>query len=448
MIVPQTRLLIWTTFVVLPCSLLGSVFPETLFLMGGLVAIFILLSILDALLGLGAGEGIDFSFPEVTRFSKGREGKIEFYLRNTQQNKKTLRLGLPFPKEIFSEFEDKVVQLPSSQVNFKITWPCIPSERGLFVINRCYYEGFSPLGFWGIRNSGKIKSEIRVYPDLFSEKKYLSALFLNRGTLGVHTQRQVGKGREFEKLRDYLHGDSLDDIHWKATAKRNHPVTKVFQIEKTQEVYVVVDASRLTARKVVGLGEGKEKPLTHLERYLTTALILGLAAERQGDHFGIITFSDKVHKFIRAKNGKAHYSTIRDAIYTMEPHIVSPDFDELSSFIHLQLRRRALLIFLTHLDDPALAESFVNNVQLISRRHLILVGMLNSPGVAPLFSNEEVISSEEIYDHLGGHLLWQNLKEVEKKLKRNGVQMNLLDNEMMASELVSQYINIKQRQVL
>ena len=94
-----------------------------------------------------------------------------------------------------------------------------------------------------------VQSEIRVYPNLLSERKSLAALFLNRGAFGVHAQRQVGKGRDFEKFREYVPGDDYDEIHWKATARRGKPITKVFQIEKTQEVYVIVDASRLSARK-------------------------------------------------------------------------------------------------------------------------------------------------------------------------------------------------------
>ncbi len=79
-------------------------------------------------------------------------------------------------------------------------------------------------------------------PNLLDDRKNLSALFLNRGQFGLHAQRQVGKGRDFEKLREYIPGDGYDEIHWKATARRGKPITKVFQIERTQEVYVIVDA--------------------------------------------------------------------------------------------------------------------------------------------------------------------------------------------------------------
>ena len=68
-----------------------------------------------------------------------------------------------------------------------------------------------------------------MYPNLFDERKNVAALFLKRGDLGIHAQRQAGQGRDFEKLRSYIPGDSVGEIHWKASAKRGHPVTKVFQ---------------------------------------------------------------------------------------------------------------------------------------------------------------------------------------------------------------------------
>jgi len=231
---------------------------------------------------------------------------------------------------------------------------------------------------------------------------------------------------------------------------------------------VIIDASRLSARPTqvagwklqVGNSPGRQaennaqrathnRPVTSvLERFITSALVLGLAAERQGDLFGLLTFSDKVQTFVRAKNGKAHYAACRDALYTLQPQVVTPDFEELGSVIRLRLRRRALLVFLTSLDDPVLADSFVRNLDLICRQHLILVNMLQPPGVRPLFSHGTVASLDEVYEHLGGHLLWHKLCELERVLQRRGVRFSLLDNEKLSTQLVSQYLNVKQRQLI
>jgi uncharacterized protein (DUF58 family) len=236
-------------------------------------------------------------------------------------------------------------------------------------------------------------------------------------------------------------------VHWKATAKRGRPVTKVFQVERTQELYVVVDAARLSAR-IPDPTSGLQRPASVLERHLTAALLLGLAAERQGDLFGLVTFSDAVSTFVRARNGKSHFSVCRDAIYTLEPRAVTPDFAELASFLRLRLRRRALLVFLTDLDDPVLAESFTRHLEPLARQHLILVNMLKPPGVAPLFSGADVTDVDDVYERLGGHLRWQRLRELERNLQRRGVEFALLDDERLCAQLVTQYLNVKQRQAI
>jgi uncharacterized protein (DUF58 family) len=132
----------------------------------------------------------------------------------------------------------------------------------------------------------------------------------------------------------------------------------------------------------------------------------------------------------------------------LEPREVAPDFDELSAFIRLRLRRRALLLFLTSLDDPVTADSFVRNIELICRQHLVMVSVIQQPRVQPIFSEEDISAADELYGHVAGHMRWQQLRELAKLLQRRGVQLSVLPSEKLAADLVSQYVNVKQRQIL
>jgi hypothetical protein len=105
-------------------------------------------------------------------------------------------------------------------------------------------------------------------------------------------------------------------------------------------------------------------------------------------------------------------------------------------------------VFLTSLDDPALAESFMRNVNLVRLQHVVLVNMIRQPGVRPLFTDPKISHVDDIYEHLGGHLQWQRLRRLQKALERRGVQFSLLEFERLSAELVSQYLSIKQRQLL
>jgi uncharacterized protein (DUF58 family) len=437
-------MLFWVGVIVLPFALLAAVAPAassvSLLLIGGLL----LVAMADAIGARKNLAGIGLEVPPLVRMSRNRETKLELRIRNPQMRPSLLRVGLAWPREFHTSAGELDAILPGRSEWSRLSWTCTPLKRGNYRFHRAFLEVVSPLGFWAARKTVPVQSEIRVYPNLLDERKNLAALFLNRGVFGLHAQRQVGKGRDFEKLREYIPGDGYDEIHWKATARRGKPVTKVFQIEKTQEVYVVVDASRLSARTAAAYAGAD----TVLERFVTAALVLGLAAEQQGDLFGLLTFTDKVEKFVRARNGQSHYNACRDVLYTLQPQIVTPDFDELCTFIRLRLRRRALLVFLTALDDPAMSESFVRNLDLVRRQHLVLVNMLRPPGIRPLFANPEVKSVDDLYQELGGHLRWQQLRELQKVLQRRGVPFSLLDDERLSAELVSQYLNVKQRQLL
>jgi uncharacterized protein (DUF58 family) len=441
MIAPRNRLLAWTAIVALPLAVLAGLVPSFSPIALAGVGLFLVLAALDAVLGLGGVEGIEVLLPDIVRLSKDRAGAIEIQIKNERQKSRVLRLGLALPPEFSAPQEETQLQLPGQSIWSRLDWPCTPLRRGNYRIDKCHLETVSPAGFWAVRAAAPVQSELRVYPNLLRERNSAAAIFLNRGVFGMHAQRQIGKARDFEHLREYIPGDVYEDIHWKATAKRGHPVTKIYQIERTQEVYVVIDASRLSARLVAGGS-------TILERFITAGLVLGMAAEQQGDLFGLITFSDRIENFVRAKSGQTHYNLCRDAIYALHPRQVTPDFDELATFIRLRLRRRALLIFLTSLDDPVLAESFVRDMELICRQHVILVNMMQTAEIAPMFSGSPVTAVDDLYRHLGGHILWHNLRELQKKLQRRGVRFSLIENERLGVELITQYLSVKQRQLL
>lgn len=430
-----------------PFATVAGLVPEAAAFAILLIGSFIVVVLIDAALAFRFVQGVTIKCADTVRLSKDRASELDLLFTNESASTRLLRMGISLPREIESEQEEIIVAVPGGGKLSRVTWKIIPRRRGNYPLSRCHVEGASPLGLWGARAVLPLHSELRVYPDLLKERKNVAALFLNRGMLGIHAQRQVGKGRDFEKLREYIPGDSYEDVHWKATAKRGKPVTKIFQIERTQEVYVILDASRLTARAVSDPSD-PNRSVSTLERFIHAALVLALAAERQGDLFGMLTFSDRILNFVRARNGQAHYSLCRDALYTLHPQIVTPDYDELFSFIRTNLRRRALLVFLTALDDPLLAESFLRNAQLVCNQHLLLVNMIQPLGVRPLFTDPNVRQLDDVYRQLGGHIQWHNLLELGKALQHRGVQFSLVQNEKLTADIVSQYLNVKRRQLV
>ena len=233
MIVPRFRLLFWVGIIFLPAAIMARLSPQSAMLLGGLVAAFSILALIDGFLAFGRMEGINVQLPDVLRLSRDRDGEIEIRIKNDRMKIRRLRIGLAFPRGIYTANQDILAELQGDSTVSSILWPLRALKRGQYIIEKCYMEVSSPLGFWAMQRAAPVHAEIRVYPNLYNERKHMAAFFLNRGHGGIHTQRQVGKGRDFEQLREYIPSDSFDDIHWKATAKRGHPITKVYQIERT-----------------------------------------------------------------------------------------------------------------------------------------------------------------------------------------------------------------------
>ncbi|HET8824318.1 MAG TPA: DUF58 domain-containing protein [Terriglobales bacterium] len=339
--------------------------------------------------------------------------------------------GLPVP---YADFQR------SRLADFSTILPvtCIPEERGRYHIETCFVRTRSPWRLWRVYQRRTIHLDVRVFPDLASEPG--ARILFRKQQLGLRKHRPIGRGKEFERLREYAHGDSFDEIYWKATARRGSPIVKVFQVERTQDIYAVVDTSFRSARG------------GRLERFLNGALMLALTAEKEGDNFGLVTFDRQVARFVPAARGKRHFTRCREAIFDVQPQRVAPDFSELFTFLQLRIRKRALLLCLTDLEDPIAAEAFLAACSLLARKHVVVVAAMRDDAVQPLFPN---VSSDElpsdvsgIYHRLAGHLHWASLLETGNKLNRVGVRVRALRPASVGLDLVDEYEEIKRRQIL
>ncbi len=451
MMTPGRRLILLAGAAGAACAAAFAAGPGFFPLWAGLLAAVAAVAVLDALAGRRRLARLSAETAPLTRMFLGRDGEIPLLLRSGGPGPLRVRAALSLPPEFESPRADVTAELAGPGV-FALSWPCRGLRRGEFASGGVWLETPSPLGLWDMRGGGADGGgRIRVYPDMLRDRRGMASVFLNRGAAGTHARRQVGRGREVEKLRDYMPGDGYEDIHWKATAKRGRPVSKEYQIERTQEVYVCIDASRLSAREVLlppAAPGGPETRTTQLERQITAALLLGLVAGRQGDLFGLALFDDQMRAFVRARSGGAHYGACRDAVYAAQPRMVNPDFAEAFSFLRLRLRRRALLVFLTCLDDPVAAEQFAAHIRLLSSRHVVLVNAATDPLVAPLFTGEAPAGEDGAYRRLGGHLLWRRLRETGAALQRLGAPVAVMRNETLCPQVVARYMETRRRQLL
>ena len=430
--IPSQRLLILAVATVLPAASIAGLYPALFTPCILVITACVLAAALDAWLGTAALRHVEVSAPPFLRFTKNVAGSLVIAIRNSAAQAIALRIGATPPDTIDSEHITLDIGAPpgASTVN----WPVLCRARGDYALDALHLETRSPWGLWLLRESRPLAFRFRVYPNL--RDRATAALFRKTANAGLRMRRQVGKGREFDNLRHYIPGDSFEDIHWKATARRAFPIVKLYRVEQAQEVYAVIDASRLSMREGV------------LDSYVDAALHLALVAERQGDRFGLVTFSDRTHQFVRARNGLDHFRLCRETIYNLRARRVSPDFRDVFNTLQVNLRRRSLLVFFTSLDDALLAETFERAAPIIARRHVVLVNITQTAGMKPLFTGDAPASLDALYDNLAGQMIWNRMRTLQLALQNRGIRLYMVEPGRIKSEVTSEYLEVKRRQLL
>ena len=209
MLVPRTRLILWTALIVLPFAAVGATLPGALAVSVLMIGALAFIVVFDGLVAGRTLAGIRVDAADLARLQKDRPGSLELRIFNDALQARELRLGIALPREIVSDSDERVALLPASAALSRLDWPVTPIERGQFFLDRVHLEAVSPFDFWAVRSSQPIRAELRVYP-IFSERKNVAAVFLRRGNLG--SLAAPGAGPEFEKLREHVPGDSYDEI--------------------------------------------------------------------------------------------------------------------------------------------------------------------------------------------------------------------------------------------
>jgi len=432
MMVPSQRLLLLAAVVVLPLATAGGLVPGLAEPCIATLALCAAAAAVDALRGRERLDALDPRLPAVQRLTKDVPAGVPITIENRSPLALPVRLSPAMPEGVTSASPVEETIAPAGSSLFE--WRCTGAARGDHRLAALHLETLSPFGLWMIRGAAKVECALRVYPNL--RDRATAALFQRTANIGLRMRRQVGKGREFDNLRQYLPGDSYEDIYWKASARRHYPVVKLYRVEHAQEIYAVVDSSRLSAREGI------------LESYVNAALHLALVAERQGDRFGLVTFSDRTHRFLRARNGMDHFRLCRETIYNLEARKVSPDFRDVFTTLQLNLRRRALLVFFTSLDDALLAEIFEQEVALLARRHVVLANVTQPPGLKPLFTDAAAADLDSLYGSLAGQILSNRMRRLKIALSNRGVRLSVVDPQRIKTQVTSEYLEVKRRQVL
>lgn len=315
-----------------------------------------------------------------------------------------------------------------------------PAKRGKFTFGDVHVRVRGPLGFMWHERTVPASIAVSVFPDMRGASRLLlSDAALDFVNLGLRQLRRDGRGSEFARLRDYAQGDSVRDVDWKATARRGKPVTRVMESERSQTVLIGVDAGRSMAARVDGL--------TKLDHAVNAALFLAFVAVRNGDRVGLVVFADGIKTYLAPANGRLQYRKIVDALYTAKPHLTYVDYLALFKELNVRLLRRSLLCVFTDFIDEDQAQTMVDPMRRLAKRHVPLCLSVKDAALAELLSTTPK-DPELAYQHAVASELLLEREAMKRKVGRDGVTVVDVDADQLSLAAVNQYLEIKARGTL
>ncbi len=401
----------------------------------------------DAALLVGAaveGRWLGRRAPAVERAMESRlvvgvENRITIRLHNPHARaiRVTVRDDLPDGWEATPD--ELTIELPA-YARREVSYGVVPPRRGRFAFGDLHLklEGPAKLGASLVRVDAT--EAARVYPNVLGPRRYeLAARLGDLASVGFRSVRQSGGGGEFEQLREYVAGDAYRDLDWKTTAKRQRPVTRVFEQERSQVVLLAIDAGRMMATRLGAISK--------LDHAINAALLLAWVALRKGDRVGLLVFSDHVHQFVAPGRGPGQYRAVLEALYAVQAEETFVDFRRLVEFMQVRARKRALLVLFSDLLDEAHAMPLAEHAGLLRRRHLPVCVTMHDP-VAERLADAPVDSALGAYRRAAAADLLQEREGVKAHLRKNGVSLVEAPPGELAVATVNRYLEIKARRLL
>jgi uncharacterized protein (DUF58 family) len=447
MIFPEKQLILLFLSAGLPLAIVYSLYPETRIMISIVSVIVCIITICDALRCWHINDTVTIRLHDTLRMYRGLTAQSRFYLKSSSSVKGTI---LGTITDLYYINSDKPFSLEYDAQEEIISFSITPLQRGIIESLTLRIMTCSAMKLWCCIKNRYIPCNCTVFANNRKEIHLLNAL-QSGGFTGNHLNPFYGKGREVDRLRNYVPGDSMGDIHWKAMARHGFPITKEYRIERSQSLYIIIDASCFSKRtagyQTISGNDSQTLPVPLIERSIITADILIMLANRQGDRAGLAAFDDKVKLFIPADTGISHLTRCRITLIELQTGKSPSDYREMFQFLAGNIHRRSMILILADLDDPYSSENFSLYSSILSNKHIVCAVCPVSPGTVPLYSRE-VGSTEEIYSALSGHLKWQSIKKLQANARKRGCDIIMATHDSLTVTAIGAYIDMKRKQLL
>ncbi|MET0900964.1 MAG: DUF58 domain-containing protein [Mycobacterium sp.] len=303
-------------------------------------------------------------------------------------------------------------------------------------------RSIGPLGLAGRQRSHQVPWTVRILPPFLSRKHLPSRLAKLRELDGMIPVLIRGQGTEFDSLREYVVGDDVRSIDWRATARRHDVVVRTWRPERDRRVVIVVDTGRTSAGRV-GVDPTASDPggWPRLDWSLDAALLLAALAARAGDRVDFLAHDRTTKAAVVDASRTGLLAQLVEAMAPLEPALVESDFAATVSAVQRRTRRQALVVLLTDLNSSALDEGLLPVLPAFAARHRVIVAAVADPRVDELAAGRA--DAAAVYDAAAAEKSRNDRHSLASRLRRSGVEVIDALPEDLAPALADRYLAMK-----
>ena len=278
---------------------------------------------------------------------------------------------------------------------------------------------------------------IAVYPSYIMLHQYeFMAIHNNLTELGIKKIRRIGNNTEFEYIKEYIKGDDFRTINWKASARRHFPMVNVYQDERSQQIYNIIDKGRIMQNSFRGM--------TLLDYAINASLVLSFVAIRKDDKAGLATFAEDFETFIPAGKQAGQMQQILDSLYRQQTTFGESDYSSLYVHLNKYINKRSLFIIYTNFDTIIGMERQLEYLRQLARRHVVLVVFFEDTEMKE-FAAKHPSSMEEYYQQVISDKFIFEKHHVIAKLRQHGIYSLLTEPDKLSVNVINKYLEMKAR---
>jgi len=312
-----------------------------------------------------------------------------------------------------------------------------PLSRGIYSFGDIQLVAMSTLKLMARRITISAQEDVAVYPSVAEMRYFELKTFSEISTIqGIRKLRRIGHSYEFEQIKEYVYGDEYRNVNWKATSRKGKLMVNQFQEEKSQQIYCLIDTSRVMQLPFYGL--------SLLDYSINSSLVILNIALKKEDKVGLVTFNSKHTNILNAEKSRGQLRKVLDKLYHIKDQDLESNYEMLYTTIRNKISQRSLLFFFTNIESQYGLERILPILRKLNKLHLLVIVFFENEEVSNL-STVDASSLEEIYIQTMAQKFVSTKYQIAQTLKIHGIQVIYTKPKDLSMNTVNKYLELKAR---